>query len=289
MTVVALGNFDGMHLGHQALIRRTVDLARRLGATPCVWSFDDAPFPTGRVLTNAREKQALWEDMGITRTEFAPFDQVKDLSCRDFVDRILLEQLEACHVVCGFNYTFGKNAAGNAGTLRELLQERGVGLTVEEAVTLEGAPVSSTRIRACLAQGRPQEAARLLGRPFSLTGTVEHGQALGRILGFPTLNQAIDPERTALRKGVYATRVHTPLGTFPAVSNLGLRPTVKGSKGLICESHLLGFSGQLYSQCVTTQLLHFIRDEKTFSSIEELKKQIQKDIQEGGDYFEQKA
>ena len=288
MTVVALGNFDGMHLGHQALIRRTVDLAQTLGATPCVWSFADAPYPTGRVLTNAREKQALWEQMGIIHTEFTPFDRVKDMSCQDFVDRILLEHLKACHVVCGFNYTFGKNAAGNARLLGELLQKRGVGLTVENAVSLAGAPISSTRIRACLAQGRPQEAAALLGRPYGLTGPVEHGRALGRSLGFPTLNQAVSPERAPLRRGVYATRVHTPLGCFPAVTNLGLRPTVKG-EGLICESHLLGFSGQLYKETVTTHFLHFLRDEKAFAGLEELKEQIQRDIKEGSDYFEREA
>ncbi len=293
-TVVALGNFDGVHLGHRKLIETTVRIARERDLIPTVWCFEKHPSfylhkSVPGVLSMPEEKQKLLEKLGIRRVIPADFLKMGSFSPREFTEKILVDELRAAHVVCGFNYTFGKNAAGDPQMLRELLAPHGVSLTVEPPVDFEGEPVSSTRIRLFLEAGETQKANEMLGAPFALEAPVEHGKHLGQTFGFPTANQSFPPNAAALKQGVYATLFNVEGRDYPAVTNVGVRPTVEHNGSLNCESHLPGFRGDLYGKTARCSFLHFIREERRFDSPQALLAQIHKDVEEVKKYFEKNS
>lgn len=289
--VVALGNFDGVHLGHRRLIATTVSIAARKGLVPTVWSFKTHPSfflrkSGAEVLTFPEDKQERLLALGVKRVILADFPTTSFLSPEEFVKTVLIDELKAAHVVCGFNYSFGKNAAGDPELLKNLLADYGVPLTVEAPVCYENEPVSSSRIRRLLETGEVERANLLLGQPFSLRAPVEQGKKLGRTFGFPTANQSFPAGSVKLKNGVYACRVLVNGKEYPAVTNVGVRPTVEKTSTPNCESHLLGFEEELYGQTIQCRFLRFLRPERRFENEALLFDQIKNDVREVLDYFE---
>ncbi len=281
-TCVALGLFDGLHIGHRAVLEATLRMAREHGAQPLCFTFStqgsrpDAKADMTRLLTGTQLAEAL-EAMGFAYMICPPFDEFRGLAPRAFVTGALAVTLGAAGVLCGYDFRFGSGAAGTPETLAALCGELGLAVRVAPAVELDGGPVSSRRIRRLVADGEMEAAARLLGRPFSLSLRVERGRGLGRRLGAPTLNQPLPDGLTLPRFGVYASLSHLPGGDIcPGVTNVGRRPTV-GSEAPLAETFLPGYSGDLYGQRVTVELLRFLRAEQRFPNLESLRGQIAAD------------
>ena len=285
--VLALGNFDGVHRGHQTVVAAAGTIARALGAPHGVLTFephprqvfrpDDAPFRLTPLRVKTRELEALGADLLFS----LHFD--KEFAARtaeNFVDEILVAALGVRHVVVGYDFVFGRGRAGTVEFLQDMSVRRGFGVDVVAAVAADGMEViSSTRIREHLVAGRPADAARLLGRAWEIDGRVEHGEARGRTIGFPTANVMLaDYLRPAA--GVYAVRVGIERGAetewHEGVANIGTRPTVGGTD-LRLEAHLFDFTGDLYGAHVRVALLAFMRPERKFASFDELKQQIAAD------------
>lgn len=271
---LALGSFDGVHLGHRALLDEAVESASALGLAGAAMTFDRNPSgaPT---LTSLDEKLALFEAAGLKYAVICRFDRLRELEAEDFVRKVLIERLGARLTVCGFNHRFGKAGGGDPALLERIMRESGGDCRTLPAVLFEGEPVSSSRIRAALSKGDIESASAMLGRPYSICGEVVHGRALGRTLGFPTVNQRLDPERALPARGVYACRCLDR----PAVCNIGVRPTVDDSQELLCETHIVGFEGDLYGSPLRVTLLRFLRPEMRFDSLDALRAQLALDIE----------
>lgn len=285
-SAVALGCFDGVHLGHSEIISKTVEQAKKDSLLSVVWSFQTPPksyFATQNeysqgLLTTLNEKKKLIRSLGVDMLICIPFNEkIAKLSPRDFFENILLSRLNAKHILCGFNYRFGYKGSGDVKLLASLCKKFNIKLTVLNEIKIENVTVSSTAIRSYLANGEAQKAKAMLGRPFSLRGKVKDGQHLGRKLGFPTVNQEIPTNKLLIKNGVYLTRVRFNGKTRFGVTNIGLRPTVQG-KEPICETHILDFSGNLYGKYVTIEFLEFIRSERKFANITDLAEQIKDDV-----------
>ncbi len=285
-TVIALGFFDGVHIGHGALLRRTAERARELGATPAAFTFDRAPkeFVTGvrvPLLTGVEERRTLIRELyGIDRTIVAPFDnRMMTMSARDFLEKLLVGAHHAVHLVAGHDYRFGYRNEGTPESLRAWCAERGVGCDVIPKVELRGVTVSSTHVRELVESGDMESAAAFLGHPFSFTGTVKHGKHLGTEALFPTVNLVPEPWRVLPRFGVYAVRVRLPDGSAcPGVTNVGIRPTVVDDDTVTVETYLIGFDGDLYEKELRIEFLRYLRPERGFESMPELHAQIEQDI-----------
>ena len=280
---VALGNFDGVHLGHQQVIAGAAEAARRLGAPLGVVSFDPHPRrlfhpnePAFRLMTLAQQARAL-AAMGAERFYLLPFDfEMAGLSDSDFALRVLSEGLGVRHVAVGFDISFGKGRTGSPEAMRRYGEALGFTVSVAEAFGDGDGKISSTAIRDALRDGHPEEAARMLGRPFAIEGVVRRGQQLGRQLGIPTANIFLD-DYVVPRLGVYATRTRLPDGRVqPGVANLGRNPTT-GEVETRLEVWLLDFDEDLYGQMLETQLLAFLRPEEKFPSIDAMMAQIRTD------------
>lgn len=288
--VIALGCFDGVHAGHRKVITTAVEKAKELGILSAVWTFDRSPknyfsphsVPT---ITDFKEKEALIEELNIDRficVEFGP--SVFEISPVDFFETLLVGRLRARHLVCGFNYTFGKRSAGDIKLLGELCDKAGIGLTVINAVSVDGIQISSSEIRNALSRGDVEMAEKMLGRSYSLTSTVFSNQQLARKLGFPTANQMFEKDKLVPRKGVYVTRISIDGNTLYGITNVGIRPTVSDHT-LCAETHIFDFSGNLYGKDITLDFLSFIREEKRFDSIDDLALQVRKDIESAKNYI----
>jgi riboflavin kinase/FMN adenylyltransferase len=279
---VALGNFDGVHRGHQALLAETAAHARTLGAPLVALTFephpraffvpDTSPFR----LTLPPAKVRLLAQYGAEAVLAQHFDTAfAALSADAFVDDVLLKGLGARHVVCGYDFTFGARRTGNVEKLRKLGAARGFGVTVLDPVTREGEIYSSTRIREALRAGMAGEAAELLGHPWEIEGIVEQGDQRGRTIGFPTANVALG-QHLRPRFGVYAVRALVEGIWRNGVANLGRRPTI-GKLQENFEVHVFDFAGDLYGQTLRVALVDFIRPEMKFSGFDQLKAQIAAD------------
>ena len=281
-TCLCLGNFDGLHLGHRAIVETCLRQASEGGFQSVVWTFARHPdtFFSGHAgdsILSPADKAAILDESGVSILLEEDFQRVRDLSPEAFCREILLKELDARAVVCGFNFRFGKNGAGTAADLEKNLAPAGVRVTVVPPVERGGAPVSSTRIRRALTEGRPEEAAEMLGRPYFIRFPVTVGRRLGRRLGFPTVNQVYPASYVLPRFGVYAVEVETPDGPFDGVCNVGRRPTVEENGAVTAETHLFGFSGDLYGKDVKVSFRAFLRPEKKFAGLEALQEQIEKD------------
>ena len=290
-TVIALGFFDGVHIGHGALLRKTAERARELGAESAAFTFDRAPkeFVTGvpvPLLTTVAERSALIRTLyGVQDVIVAPFDrEMMTMPWRDFLEKRLLGQHHAVHLVAGHDYRFGYKNEGTPELLRAWCAERGLGCDVIPAVELHGVTVSSTHIRALVERGDMKEAAEFLGHPYAVTGVVAHGQGLGTSELFPTVNLIPAPQRVVPKHGVYAARVRLPNGeTRAGVTNVGVRPTVSSDGRVTVETHLIDYAGDLYGSEITVELLRFLREEKKFASTEALHRQIERDMTEASE------
>jgi riboflavin kinase/FMN adenylyltransferase len=288
--VIAIGNFDGVHLGHRAIIGHGVQVARDLGAPSLVLTFEPHPrqyfapdSPPFR-LTPLRTKVHEIERLGVDALLVLAFDaELVGQSAAAFVEQVLVAGLACRHVVTGADFCFGQGRQGTPEFLLAAAARHGFGLT-QLPLTLDtaadaGGPISSSRIRAALVAGQPQEAAALLGRPWVIEGRVVHGQARGRQLGFSTAN-VLAADYLQPKFGVYAVdvRIEDEANWRPGVANFGLRPTVDGSAPTL-EVHLLDFDGDLYHRHLTVAFLDYIRPEQKFASLDALRQQIAKDCQ----------
>ena len=277
--VVAMGNFDGVHKGHQALVARAAEQARALEAPLVALTFEPHPrqffvADTGPFrLTLLPAKVRLLAECGIQAVLAQRFDPAfAAITAQAFVDNVLLQGMGARHIVCGYDFTFGARRTGNVERLRELAAERAFGITVLDPVMHEGEIYSSTRIRESLRAGWVSEASELLGHPWEIEGTVETGDQRGRTIGFPTANVALG-EHLRPRYGVYAVRALVSGQWRNGVANLGKRPTF-GKLQENFEVHLFDFSDDIYGQVLRVQLIEFIRPEMKFSGLDALKAQI---------------
>lgn len=289
---VALGFFDGLHLGHQALLRRTVEQAAGQGLSPALLTFDRSPreFVTGTpvpLLTTAEERCRTVETLfpGV-EVITVPFDRaMMTMAWEDFVE-MLAGPCRARWLVAGHDFRFGHKNTGNADLLREKAAALGLGCDIIPAVQLDGITVSSTYIRALLERGETEAAARFLGRPFVLSGPVRHGKRLGSSrLDAPTINVVPDERQLVPAFGVYTAWVTVDGRGSPAVTNVGVRPTVDTDGGVTVESHLLEPAGELYGAECRVEFLKMLRPEKRFESVEELRKQIARDTETARTYF----
>lgn len=286
---VALGNFDGIHKGHQQVIQ---PIFKYQNLTPSLVTFIPHPeeFFTGtkkQLLTPIAEKCQILESLGIKQLILLPFDrQLANLSAEKFVEDILIKQIKANFISVGEDFCFGYQRQGNAEYLQSLADKHNVKVSITEEQNLtikkESIRISSSYIRQSLSEGKPELATKMLGREYQIIGKVIEGQKLGRKIGFPTANLAIPPEKFLPQMGVYGVKVdvknNSLLSNLSGVMNIGTRPTIEG-KNISVEIHLLDWEGDLYNQILTVKLVNFLRLEQKFSSLDDLKKQIKLDCQ----------
>lgn len=279
-SAVALGCFDGLHSGHRQVISGAVEGARE-GLIPSVFTFDESPASQVKgpgapmIMTNSRKLRLLGE-LGVERIYMPRFAAVRHMGAQEFVEKVLHGVCRAKKVCCGFNFRFGEGGAATSGDLERLCAPLGIRLVVTPAVVIGGAPVSSTRIRRLVEAGEMERAAEMLGRLFGFDFRVAHGRKLGRTLGAPTINQPLPDGFVRPRFGVYASIVSLEGARYSGVTNIGVRPTV-GSARILAETWIHGYSGDLYGRAVQVELLRFIRPEKKFSGLDELKSAILRD------------
>jgi riboflavin kinase/FMN adenylyltransferase len=284
-SAVALGVFDGVHLGHRAILGTAVAQARQAGMAAVACTFDPHPIEVlqpGRAplaITTLPERLALFESCGLDAAVVLPFTpELAAMEPETFVKDVLLARLGAREVVVGFNHRFGRGARGDVALLRRLGEELGFRTHVAEPLMVEGVAVSSTEIRAALQRGDLDAAARLLGRPYTLQGTIGHGAGRGRTLGFPTAN--LLPTRPVLvSPGVYACMAEVGGRKERAVVNVGVRPTFAETT-LAVEAYLLDFAGDIYGQTMILTFVSRVRDERRFPSVDALRAQIEADAGE---------
>lgn len=280
---MALGFFDGVHMGHRAVISTMVELANQRGLKPCVFTFSPSgAMPSSKsgmtLLQTQRQKERIMSELGVKELISPDFAAIKDIDPHTFVKEVLVSKLGARLLVCGSNYRFGHKACADAKTLQELAEPMETLVVIEPPVLFEGEPVSSTRIRAALRNGDSERAGQMLGADFEIEGVISHGKGLGRRIGVPTINQQLAPGYTVPLYGVYLSRVTTPTGIFYGVTNIGVRPTVEQTDKVNCETYLFDFEGNLYGQDVSVALLRLLRPERRMESIEQLREQIGRDI-----------
>jgi phosphoribosyl 1,2-cyclic phosphate phosphodiesterase len=291
-STLAIGNFDGIHLGHQAILRLTVDRARETNAVPTVLTFDPMPRkvlnPESAPLriSSDVQRQQWFRELGIEALVFQPFTlELSQLSPEQFAGDILARQLQVRAVLVGENFRFGHRQAGDVQLLRKLGQQLGFAVDMVPAVENRRAVISSTGIRKLVALGRVEQASRWLGRPFALTGEIVRGTGTGRKFGFPTLN--LQPEQELLpARGVYVTRtlLEGESEPRPSVTNVGIRPTFQGQQ-LTVETHLIDFSGKVLSASLRLEFCRRLRAEQKFPGPQELAAQISQDIAKARRYF----
>ena len=276
---LALGTFDGLHRGHMAVIHAAAAPGPGLEYwEPAVFTFESSPSGVCSVVT-PRDKERLLETAGIRRLYSMRFSEVREMEARTFAEEVLFRKCRAKRLCCGEDFRFGRGAAGDVSLLQRFCLENGVELFVVPPVLEDGEKVSSTRIRAAVEAADIPLANRLLGRPFGFSLEVIHGNHIGTGLGTPTINQAI-PDNFVLPKfGVYASWVRVGGKYFAGVTNIGLKPTV-GSDRVLSETWMPDFSGDLYGKRVRLFLLRFLRPEKKFGSLQELKEEISKNARQ---------
>lgn len=294
--VATIGSFDGVHLGHQAILRQLIDVSLRYGLPAVVIVFEPQPheFFSGDKaparLMRLREKVQALLAAGVGRVLCLQFNQaLRDLSAEAFIEKILIDGLGIKHLVVGDDFRFGCDRRGDFALLQKVGAERGFGVTDTFTLELDGQRVSSTRIRSLLEVGDFPAAEKLLGKPYSINGRIAYGQQLGRKLGVPTANVHLRRYRSPLH-GVFTVTVKFAHdGIYQGVANVGVRPTVTGDKKPLLEVHLFDFSRKVYGAMIDVTFHTKLRDEKKFNSLDELQAQLQLDIAQGKDFFRKRG
>ena len=292
--VMALGFFDGVHMGHGALLRTVAERAGALDALPCAFTFDRSPAAavTGKavpLLSGVDDRKLLMRELyGIREVVVAPFDVMRRMDWRDFVARYLKEELGVVHVVAGHDFRFGYKGEGSPRRLAEKCRELGLGCDIIPKVEIDGFTVSSTYIRTLVEEGKLERARWFLGHPHILSGPVVHGSELGRTLGTPTANLLVPEGVIAPGFGVYATRVRLPGGSERlAVTNVGVRPTVNEDRSAVTvEPWILDYQGDLYGQDLRVEFYARLRPERKFPSVRALRDAILENARQTREYFE---
>ncbi len=289
-TGVALGNFDGVHIGHQMLIENTVKSCRENDLSSIIFTFQNHP----KNITNEpnsvkkiatwKEKIEVIESLGVDYLIAVEFDsRFKKMKPEDFVIKILIEKLNMKKANCGFHYRFGHKAMGNIALLKEMSTAFDFDLFVLEPVMIENILVSSTIIRELISTGKMEECTKFLGRNYSLEGTVISGKSLGKKMGFPTANILVNEDRVIPPNGVYITKCSINNNVYKSITNIGYNPTVGGDKRLI-ETYIIDFNNEIYGKDLKIEFYKNIRCEIKFNGIEDLKNQISKDVNAAKEY-----
>ena len=283
-TSVALGSFDGLHAGHQSVLQSALSF-RKDGLLPLCLLFDVHPQTVLRgaappFLMQPDERDARLQAMGFSLRTVS-FAEICGMEPQAFVRDILRDTLHAGAVSCGYNYRFGKGGKGDADCLQRMCAQAGIYLRVCAPVEMDGEAVSSTRIRALLEAGRPEQAASLLTRPFSFTETVIHGAEQGRLYGYPTINQPLPKALVTPKFGVYVSRTLVDGVWYDSLTNIGTRPTLPDDHP-VCETHILGVDQTLYGEKITVALLRYLRAERKFRALDEVFRQVQLDLAAAG-------
>jgi riboflavin kinase/FMN adenylyltransferase len=291
--VATIGNFDGLHRGQQAILETVVARARELGVPSVVITFDPHPLAVLRPeqaparLTIPRQKEALLVEMGVSVLLTVRFTrELSRIPADRFVRDFLVRELAVREVYVGEDFTFGHKREGNLALLQKLGEKMGFTAAAVPQISLRGERISSTRIRRALTEGRVEDAAAMLGRPYSIAGTVARGDRMGQRLGWPTINLAAE-HKLLPADGVYASRVHFPSypATFDCVTNIGTRPTVYENYQRVAESHILDFSADVYGQRAELFFHKRLREERIFPTVMDLSAQIGRDVEATRDYF----
>lgn len=283
--VIALGFFDGVHLGHGALLRRAAEEAKKRGCESAVFTFDRPPkevitgIPCPLINSPEDRAELVKRLYGIDEMIMVPFDdEMRTTPWDRFVTDILVGRYGAVHLVAGHDHHFGHKNQGSPELLKEKCAELGLGCDIIPAVTLDGVTVSSTHIRKLLEEGDVETARAFLGHPHVLTQTVGHGRQLGRTIGIPTANLVAPPHVLLPKRGVYAAKITLPDGrAFGGVTNVGIRPTVNNGQDVTVEPWILDFDGDLYGQAIRVEFFRRLRDERKFESLDALRSQIETD------------
>lgn len=281
-TAVALGLFDGVHLGHRHVLE-LVREQKKNGLIPSVFTFTtesvgvkhdavlDYLYPT-------EQKCCLLKECGMQRVYHPPFAEICDMDGEEFVQEVLVHHFSAAYVCCGEDFRFGRKAAWNVQDLQKFGEQYGFAVRIAEDVLHDGLPVSSSRIRSHLSNGEILQANILLGSPYTIEQTVIHGAQLGRTIGFPTINQVFAEGQLVPKFGVYASETVVDGVKYPSLTNIGMKPTVNYHGRPLAETHILGFQGDLYGRTLEVRFHRFIRPEQRFNSVEELQAQLSKDM-----------
>jgi len=289
-TSVTLGKFDGVHLGHRMLMENVI-AAKKNGCIPTVFTFDKFPsqFLRQETVTSIlieEEKELLLENLGIERYVLFPFhEQTASMEPEEFVEEILVKTMKVQELFVGADFRFGKGRKGNVSMLEKLSEKYHFDFKAVDKRMYRGAEVSSSRIRDCILNGEMEDAAAMLGMPYQITGEIVHGRSLGHTIGVPTINQRIPDGKILPKLGVYCARVTVDDKTYDGIANVGNKPTVQDEKIYGVETHLLNCNDDLYGRTAKTELLTFIRPEQKFSSIGELRIQLEADKLTGIKFF----
>lgn len=278
-SAVALGLFDGVHLGHRAVL----NIAVESGFVPSVFTFNPsavAKKSESGYIYGSYERSKLLRECGIEKILSVGFSDLCSLSGEEFVKNILIDEMNAGFVCCGNNFRFGKNAYCGVNELREFGRKYGFDVAVADDVVYEGETVSSTAIRNMLLNGNTIKAWQFLDEPYTINKKVVHGAELGRTIGFPTINQIFSKGQLVPKFGVYASQVLIDGYYYRAMTNIGMKPTVNYGGMPLAETHIIDFSGDLYGRNIDTRIMEFIRPEQKFSSVDELKRQIAEDMED---------
>lgn len=287
-TVVALGTFDGCHLGHMSVIRSAYLKAKSLKIKSLVYTFDEIPKSKAdnqiKAILTIEEKIKFIRKSGIDYIAIDSFDSIKDIEGNAFVESILKSRLKAKCVSCGYNYRFGKNAKYTGEDLKAFFKNDGECVDICQKVSVNNEDVSSTLIRKKINNGSVEDILEY-STPYSIHSKVIEGKKLGRTIGIPTINQQIPKEKITPKKGVYITECEIGEDVYPSITNVGLRPTVENTDRENMETYIIGFNGNLYNSYIRVNFYKRLRDEIKFDSLNELKAQIEKDIEKAKAYF----
>lgn len=281
-TAVALGFFDGVHLGHAEIIRNIID---NEALVPTVFTFNidnKTSFPHNKknqkLLFSSESRRRFMGELGVEVIIEPSFSQVCDMDGESFIKSVLLDKLNAKKIVCGFDFRFGKNALYTAKDMFDIANKYNIETVIVPPVYYKNKIVSSSLIRKAVVEGNIKEANALLGRPYFIFGEVVHGQKLGRKIGFPTINQDIFSNLLPPKRGVYASAVELDGKIYAGVTNIGIKPTVQSDKRVVSETHIISYQGDLYGKTATVYLLDYLREEEKFPSLKALSKAISKDV-----------
>lgn len=278
-TVVVMGKFDGVHLGHRFLLTKAIEHAKELGALSVAFTFD-RNIGCGRLITTNQERRWLIEQFGVDVLIEYPFAEIMAMDAESFVKEILIDELNAKMIVAGSDCGFGKNRSGNAGLLLEMSKELGFEVEIVEKKAVENEIVSSTLARNYIEAGEIERANEILGYEFFVRGEVVKGNQLGRTWDFPTINMLPDEHKIMPPNGVYASQVLLDGVWRDSVTNIGRKPTVdSGNEVILAETYIFDYNGDLYGQSLDVRLYHFIRAEQKFESFDVLRRQIAKDCE----------
>lgn len=285
-TAITIGKFDGVHVGHQKLLKKVL-MAKEDGCSTVVFTFDRVPGnPTegflSSFLTPESEKQQIMRELGMDFYVSFPFTkETASMEPEEFVSEVLVKIMHVKKLYVGADFRFGKNRKGDVSLLRELAQKFGFTFEAIEKETYLNEVISASRVRDCVLNGKAEDVTAMLNRPYLISGPVIHGKKLGRTIGMPTINIALPEGKIRPKSGVYCAKVRVNETVYFGITNIGTKPTVQDEPVYGAETYLFDCNEDLYEKEVTIELLHFVREEKKFSSVEELSKQLEQDKQCG--------